>query len=112
MKEVATMSRQESMKSANLEQDLSSLEAFRCLLELPLGRSDYSVRMIAKLVELQSPKDSISIRTIQRAIAGLKDLEDLQVQDLLNPTYKANTPYYGRLAAELILIHLKFTIKK
>ena len=110
MKEVATMTRQESMKSANLEQDLSSLEAFRGLLELPLGRSDYSVRMIAKLIELQSPKDSISIRTIQRAIAGLKDLEDLQ--DLLNPTYKANTPYYGRLAAELILIQLKFTIKK
>lgn len=98
------------MKVANLEQDLCDLEVSRGLLELPSNRSDYSVRMIAKLIALQSPNDAVSVRTIQRAIAQLRDLEDLK--DLLNPTYKANTPYYGRLAAELILIQLKFKVKK
>ena len=101
------MSRQESMKSANLESVLDDLDESRGCIKIPPSRSDYSARMIAKLIEIQSPKDTISIRTIQRAIADLKDL-GLE----LNPTYKQNTPYYGRFVCELILEQLKFTVRK
>ena len=103
------MTRQESMKSANLDLVFDDLEVARGSLVIPKNRSDYSVRMIAKLIEIQNPKDAVSIRTIQRAIAAIKDLG---LEHLLSPTYKQNTPYYGRFACELILTHLKFTVQE
>ncbi len=61
------------MKYATLERELESLE-IKGRVELPLNRKDYTVRAIATLLYAQCPSTAPSLRTIQRAIAELKDL--------------------------------------
>jgi hypothetical protein len=96
------MTRQENMKSANLEAVLDDLDTSRGSIYLPPNRSEYSARMIAHLIECQLPKEALSLRTIQRAIA-----------DIGAPPIKwvSNTPYYDRLYAKAALLYLKFKVE-
>lgn len=100
------MARQETMKSATLDAEIEQLE-IKGWVEIP-NREAFSVRMIAKIIDSQCPLYSPSVRTIQRAIAELRKLE---LDSILNPIWSATTPYYDRLATEMIIVQLKFKVK-
>lgn len=98
------MARQETMKNATLEAEIEQLE-IKGWVEIP-NRSAFSVRMIAKMIDVQCPMTSPSIKTIQRAIAKLRGY-DIS----LTGTLVGNTPYYDRFTTEMILAELKFKVK-
>lgn len=105
------MTRQETMKSATLDAEIEQLE-IKGWVEIP-NREAFSVRMIAKIIDSQCPLYSPSVRTIQRAIAELRDLNvDPNLNPILHPIWSANTPYYNKLATEMIILQLKFKVKK
>ena len=96
------------MKSATLDHDCDALEQLEIkgYIALPDNRKAFSVAMILVLLNDQCPLQAVGRRTVQRAIA---DLKNLGIN--LNFIQSGNTPYYDRLATEMILIELKFKVR-
>ena len=97
------------MKNAVLDaetDELDRLEVKGCI-QLPENRKAFSVAMILLLLNDQCPLEAVSRRTVQRAIA---DLRNLGIQ--LNSIMSGNTPYYDAFSTELVLTQLKFKVKK
>ena len=76
-------------------------------IQLPENRKSFSVAMILVLLNIQCPLQAVCRRTIQRAIA---DLRLLEVH--LNSVMVGNTPYFDVFSTEMILVQLKFKVKK
>ena len=94
------------MKNAEqtLEKELEAIE-IKGYVAVP-DRPSFSVRMISRMIDISCPMTSVSLRTIQRAIAELRDMG----VDLTG-SMVSNTPYFDRFSTELILLQLKFKVK-
>jgi len=95
------------MKNAALDEQIEEV-AIKGWIEMP-DRLSFSARMITKLIEICCPLESLSLRRVQQKI---QYLTSLGIEDFKNPTMCGNTPYYSRLATEMVLIELKFKVKK
>jgi predicted DNA-binding transcriptional regulator YafY len=96
------------MKSAIFPDEVDELQdlEIKGWIQLPDNRKSFSVAMIVFLLGKQCPLQAVSRRTVQRAIA---DLRNIGVE--LNSVMSGNTPYYDVFATKVILTNLKFKTK-
>ena len=95
------------MKTADPDLDpLESLET-KGWIKIPDNRKSFSVAMIVALLDQQCPLQSVSRRTVQRAIADLRNWK-VELKSIL----AGNTPYYDTFSTELIITQLNFKVKK
>ncbi len=93
------------MKNATLERELEDMQ-IKGWVQIP-DIPSFSVRMIAKIIEASCPLNAVSLRTIQRAIA---DLREIGVP--LTGSMISTTPYFDRFSTKLIIVQLKFKVKE
>lgn len=96
------------MKSAIFPNEVDELQELEIKgwIQLPENRKSFSVGMIVFLLNKQCPLQSVSKRTVQRAIADLRHI-GVQIDSIMC----GNTPYYDVFATKVILVHLKFKTK-
>jgi len=96
------------MKSATFNEvdELEQLE-IKGWIQLPENRKSFSVAMILILLNKQCPIQAVCRRTVQRAIFDLR-----QVEADLGSVMVGNTPYFDVFSTKMILVQLKFKVKK